>query len=288
MKLTNNHGLPEPVYRAILSFEKEYEDSHKEYSDISVTSLIGPPQINALLREHGDALEEDASERLYALDGQAIHLLLEKGAADGDAIEERVTATIGPWEVSGQFDRFDMIEGVLQDYKNIFVKEALFGLKESRVQQLNCLAELMRLCGNRVNKLEAFCKFRDHSVVRADKDPSYPQLPFIVVPVEMWPREKIQEYMEERVQLHKAAREGDYVPCSDDDRWHQADKWAVMKKGRKSALRVLDSHEESIGWIPVNVKDGDLHKVYINHRPGQDTRCDYYCPVSSVCPQKKG
>ena len=287
MKLTNNYGLPDPVYRAILSFQQEYEDSHKEYSDISVTTLIGPPQINELLREHGD-LEEDASERLYALDGQAIHLLLERGAGPGDSIEERITAAVGPWMVSGQYDRFNIHSGLLQDYKNVFVKEASFGLKESRVQQLNCLAELMRRSGYEVKKLEAFCKFRDHSVVRAANDPSYPQRGFMVVPVEMWPREKALEYMEERVLLHKAARDGNYVPCSEDDRWHQADKWAVMKKGRKSALRVLDSHEESIGWIPVNVKDGDLHKVYINHRPGQDTRCDYYCPVSSVCPQKKG
>jgi hypothetical protein len=53
-----------------------------------------------------------------------------------------------------------------------------------------------------------------------------------------------------------------------------------MKKGRKSALRVLDTEQEAKNWVD-NTGKGE----YIEHRKGKYTRCEGYCSVAEFCPQ---
>jgi len=101
--------------------------------------------------------------------------------------------------------------------------------------------------------------------------------------------------MEERVRVHRHARAGEgIIHCSDEERWSKPDKWAVMKEGRKSALRLLDSRLDAQRWCVTNDhvhlwekgKNIPFKKgISIVHRPGEDTRCEHYCAVSSVCPQ---
>jgi hypothetical protein len=51
-----------------------------------------------------------------------------------------------------------------------------------------------------------------------------------------------------------------------------------MKKGRKTALRVLDSREEAEQWMKENKGD------YIEVGPGEDKKCqDGYCRVAAFC-----
>ncbi|MEW5724152.1 MAG: hypothetical protein AB1896_13665, partial [Thermodesulfobacteriota bacterium] len=67
---------------------------------------------------------------------------------------------------------------------------------------------------------------------------------------------------------------------------------AVMKEGRKSALRVLPTMEEAIAW---SVENGLAETVAeeivwkkghrIVTRPGQSIRCESYCAVSGFCNQ---
>ena len=136
MKITNKYGLPEVIVRAI-----ENDPYNNGGADISVTSLIGPPQIRRLMQEHGDKVEVDVSDRLYSLMGQAMHRILEM--ADTTAmVEERFFSDIvcahGQKSLSGQIDRYE--NGVIQDWKFTSVWEYIFGLKPEREAQLNVLA----------------------------------------------------------------------------------------------------------------------------------------------------
>jgi len=84
MTITNNHGLPAPMYRAL---------SHDGYmagtrqANISVTSLIGPPKINQLKKRYSEQIVEDAADRVWALLGQSVHKVVELAGGETEMTE---------------------------------------------------------------------------------------------------------------------------------------------------------------------------------------------------------
>lgn len=284
MKLTNKAGLPDAICRAAAAQQSEYI-AGKGDGDISATTLIAPPQIDALVRQHEDKLSEDVSDRLWAIMGTAMHNILE--AAETEAkVEERLYGQFCGWKVSGKYDRMLISKGLLQDYKFCSVYEYIFGLKEDRVAQLNVLAQLAVMNGYTVNNLEVVMLFRDWRPADAQRDPKgYPQQQIARIPVTMWPEQKRISYIEQRVHLHQAARNGERIHCTDEERWVNGQKWAVMKKGRKSALKLCDSEGAAHQYLMERgLSDADnVH--YIEFRPGKYARCERYCPAKDVCPQ---
>lgn len=284
MRLTNNAGLPAPLVEAIANDSYTRGDA-----DISVTSLISPPRQVALLRAHGDELEEDASDRVFSLLGQAIHTIMERASNTGLA-EERLYADVGGWRISGQIDRLDGT--TIGDFKTASVNELAYGVKAERELQLNCYAHLARLNGYTVERVEAIFILRDWSKVRAAKDPSYPQKQVAIVELPLWSHEKAQAYIEQRVFVHQLARsiyereqpQQDGLPdCSAEERWAKPDVYAVMKTGRKSAVKLCDWEAEAQAYV--NEWGADKH--YIQHRPGESLRCTFYCGAAAVCEQFK-
>ena len=83
MEITNNHNLPLAIYQAVSGMSRKPEP-HKYH----VTELIQPPLIRKLKMQYWDELEEDASERLWALLGSAVHRVLEKSGDIMDALKE--------------------------------------------------------------------------------------------------------------------------------------------------------------------------------------------------------
>ena len=59
--ITNKHGLPEALVRAVRN------DPYTGGGDISVTKLIDSPQRRQLWRQHEADIEEDVSERIWSL-----------------------------------------------------------------------------------------------------------------------------------------------------------------------------------------------------------------------------
>ena len=283
MLITNKANLSQPLVDAVLN-----DGYSRGNSDISVTQLIDPPRKVELIRRHDDKLEEDVSDRIFALFGQAIHTILERADRTGD-VENRLYATVGPWTVSGQFDRVALIEDVegkhvLQDYKTAKVGELMRGVKAERELQLNCLAYLARLHGYSVDKLEAIFILRDWSKVRAAKDPTYPQKQVEVVELPLWPAWRAAMYMTERTALHRNVREGT-IPlpdCTDEERWASPEKFAVKKPNTKRALRLFDTEEAALEYI---VTEKKAKGAYVEHRPGENIRCAFYCAAAPVCDQ---
>lgn len=72
MKITNKHNYPQTLVDAV-SF-----DSHRTEGDISVTTLIGAPQVRYLRKKHGLEMTADVSEMMWALFGTAVHAILER------------------------------------------------------------------------------------------------------------------------------------------------------------------------------------------------------------------
>ena len=70
-------------------------------------------------------------------------------------------------------------------------------------------------------------------------------------------------------------------PCTPEERWSTPTKWAVMKEGRKTAVKVCATEEEAQSFIDDLEKDKDKHTIEV--RPGIDKKCEDYCPCASFC-----
>lgn len=265
MKITNKLGLPEPLVNAVLN--QQYSPGS---SDITVTTLIQPPLIRKLRREHDDDIEEDVSDRMWALFGSSVHSILENAYKGSTArVEERVYAEVLGWKLGGQFD---VLEGsTLSDYKvtSVYASDG----KIEWENQLNVLRWLLHKNNTVVDKLQIVAIFRDWRPMEAKKDPEYPQTKAQIIEVPLWDLDKAEEYVLTRIQLHQLAEP---PVCTDDERWSTQEKWALMKEGGKRATKLFEIKPES------------CEKGYfIEHRPKQHKRCENYCSVSQFCPSWK-
>lgn len=273
MKITNKYGLPGAIVEAV----KNDEYTPGRMADISVTGLLSPPRQKALLRQHYADLTEDASDRIWALMGQAMHSVLER-AEPSALTENRLYMHSLGWTISGQYDRITLRGKTLQDYKFMSVWEVIHGLKPEKEQQLNVLMQLA-VENNHANisNLEIIGLFRDWSKTKAQYDRQYPQSQIARIKVNVWTESERINFIMERVKLHQDARET-LPECTAEERWATPEKWALMKSGRKSAIRLYD-----------NPDDAHNNATSINHyvefRPGESKRCENYCAVAQYCDQ---
>lgn len=285
--LTNQYNLPDAIVRAVTSISGQYNAGR---SDITVTSLIKPPQMVALQRLHSDEIIEDVSDRLWAAFGSAMHHILEHASTEDDIVEKRLFTEVNNWIVSGQFDVLTK-NGVLQDYKSTSVWSVIYADHDEWEKQLNLLDCLARLNGFEVNKLQTVAICRDWRNSESRRNPDYPSRA-LIIDIPMWEPDIQQAKLSEYVNSHQKAREGEYPPCTDQERWYSGEKWAVMKKGRKSALRLLDSKDEAVAWCLNNGHGSEVDDdfelkagITIEHRPGTYRRCEEYCTAAPWCKQ---
>ena len=269
--ITNRLGLPEAIVNAVKNDTYSGSGTSPSWkkANASVVGLLRPPQIAYLAR--GATIEEDVADRIWAMLGSSVHTVLERAYAKAttDAkVELRLFTECNGWVVSGQFDVLE--NGVLSDYKLTSVYGS--GGKIEWERQLNLLNLLCVRNGLKVEKLQSVLIFRDWRPREAANKPTYPQSQIEVVPVRIWPIEEAEAFLLERVKMHQQEVP---PPCTDEDRWAAPEKWALMQKGRKSAIKLYDKKP-----------DMELQeKQYWEHRPATYRRCESYCSVAHLCPQ---
>lgn len=276
MKITNHANLPDAIVQAVINDPYNAGDC-----DISVTRLIGPPQIRILEQQHRDEIEEDAADRIWSLVGQIGHGILER--AETEAItEERLFCEVDGWRVSGQYDRMVLLpDGTLQDYKFTSVWAVLNGVKPEWEAQLNLLRYLAEVNGYPpVRQLQIVAILRDWSRSKAKAGGNYPPVQVKILDVPLWTMAEAERYIGERVRLHKAAEEGNVPPCTAAERWERETTYAVKKPGRKSAVRVFGNMEQAQALA------GQTQKGYVEIRKGESIRCADYCAVRDFCSQR--
>lgn len=286
MQITNTYGVPETIVRAILDDEYDRGDSV-----MSITQLISPPRVVLLQDLNANNLTVDVVNRVPALLGTAVHKIIEKGAKDlpGHLVEERLFATIHGWKISGAVDlQIDKGDGSweINDYKVTSVYSVLNDKPEWE-QQLNCYAYLAHLAhGRSVKTLKIVAILRDWQRKQAQLAVNYPPAQIQVVDIPVWPLEQQKEFLESRVLIHQAAKKAvdnnePLTYCSDQERWLRNEAWAVMKEGRKSAVKLHDSEEEARRTA---AELGGNHRV--EHRAGTYVRCEGdWCMVARFCRQ---
>jgi hypothetical protein len=252
MRILNATGLPAGLVRAIAN-----DPYDSEGADITASTLSDPPLLQALKRKHEAELEEDAADRIWALFGQAVHVIVDRASqkTEGVLSEQRLSMDVAGWKVSGAYDHLNIENGVLSDWKCTSAWTIVFGDRlKSWEQQTNVLAHLLELSGRAVSAIEVIAILRDWSqkdVERSLKG-DYPKAPVQIVPLKLWSSDKRQAYIEERVRLHQNARDllakghADLItPCTPEERWEKKDR----KTGTSTYARC--GSEEKRGYCPV-------------------------------------
>jgi hypothetical protein len=290
MIITNNFGVPEEIVRFARSDKYSKGDA-----DISITSLIDAPRVRKLQEIYKNHLSMDVSDRIWSLFGTAVHHVLESsGETPSTVNEERLFTTFAGWKLSGAIDvqRYEPDGSVsIMDYKVCAVWSVLNDKPEWE-RQLNCYAWLVR----RVKQVPVedlkICAFvRDWSRRKASYDSSYPQSPVTIIDVPVWDADEAEAYVEARVRAHQDTQQRfdfeDPLPrCTDDERWMKPSKWAVMKEGRKTAVKLFNSPKEAELYMS-SAKDSSA--LHVDHRKGEFTRCkENFCGVAEFCEQYKG
>ena len=281
MKITNLYNLPEPLVSVV---ENDPYPTEVDW-DISTTTLLSPPRITQLKTRFYNELVEDVSDNIYRLIGTNTHHILERVKTENCLKEQRFNTYVNGWKLAGQIDLFEIEPAILSDYKVTSVWSVVAGIKPENEAQLNTNAYLMIKNGYTPKKLQIVSLIRDWSKHQVKKSSNYPQCQVAVQEAPLWPAEQATEYIYHRVKIHQRAVEtpSDELPeCTPEERWERPTKYAVMKKGRKSAVRVLDGYEDAEKYIEDNGLDKN-HSIDI--REGESVRCESYCNVNSFCSQ---
>lgn len=275
MMITNQNDLPAPLVSAL-----SFDDYDKGDANISTSGTIQPVRIRQLEIRHADEITEDASERLWLMLGSIGHKIIERADTTNHLSEERIYAKVAGWTVSGKADLLgpDMI---LDDFKFTSVW-AIKELKPEWEQQLNVYAWLYRKNGFEVKQARIIAVLRDWSKLRAKREPEYPQTGVVIREVPLWTPVVQEDFVTNRVIQHRVAegsREDQLPLCTEKERWHKPDTWAVKKKGNKRAVRVFNDQGEAASFASCSGKPD----LWVEHRPGVDVRCVSYCRVAQFC-----
>jgi hypothetical protein len=278
MIITNKLELPAPLVD--MAKRDNYKLKNNEYR---VTSLLKGVRETILERRHEDEIECDVSDMVFLLFGTAVHSVLE-GHQEGDQEikEARLKIPIGDYILSGQFDLYNAETKTITDYKTCSIWKVIYGEYEDWRRQLLIYAYMLQSIGFPVEKAEIIALMKDHSKSQAKIKADYPKQPVRKITFTFTEKDfaEIESWLHQRFEeITKAEKlPDDELPlCTPEERFNSGDKFAVMKKGRKTAMRVLDSMEDAENWMATNGGD------YIETRRGEDRKCQDYCSVCEFC-----
>lgn len=278
MKITNRHGVPEPLMT--LANRDFYSKGRSSYS---VTELLMSPRIKHLRAQHDENIETDVSDMLWSLLGSALHVVAERGETPGWSAEERLFLNIDGTTLSGQIDLQHFVgdDVVIYDYK--FTSAwAVMNNKIEWEEQLNLYRYLVeKVKGRKVVGLKICAFIRDWSRHETSKE-GYPASQIAVIDVPIWDIDTADKFLMERLHLHQSTNtdyEGVLPQCTEQDRWMSETIYAVRKEGRKTAIRVFKDKTEADQLA--QEKQG-----YVEVRKGEPKRCTgNWCGVNEWCDQ---
>jgi hypothetical protein len=277
MKITNRLNLPQAFVKMA---ERDYQYKPNEYR---VTSLLKGVRETILERRHESEIEQDVSDMIWLLFGTAVHSVLENHQeGDQEIMEARLKIPIGDYILSGQFDLYNAETKTITDYKTCSIWKVIYGEYEDWRRQLLIYAYMLQSIGFPVEKAEIIALMKDHSKSQAKIKVDYPKQPVRKITFTFTEKDfaEIESWLHQRFEeITKAEKlPDDELPlCTPEERFNSGDKFAVMKKGRKTAMRVLDSMEDAENWMAANGGD------YIEARRGEDRKCQDYCSACEFC-----
>ena len=279
MIITNKLNLPDAYVKAIQN------SRHTADGCLSATTLLKGTKEIILENRHFDEITVDASEEVWSVFGTAVHAILEH-QEDEAFKEESFSVDVLDYKVTGKVDRYDMKHETIEDWKTASVWKVIFHNFEDWKKQGLIYTWLLRQSGLNVRHIRFIALLKDHSKSEAKKKADYPQSPVYIY--EFDPTEDelthIEAYIKEKVfEVSANAEKADdeIAECTPEQRWATPTKWAVIKEGRKTAVKVCDTEEEAQNFIDGLEKEKDKH--FVEERKGQDKKCSDYCACCEFC-----
>jgi len=283
MIITNKYNLPQTFVNIM-----RRPTYTKGKANLSATELINSPRIVQLRKLHEDKIETDVTEMVWSIFGTAIHGVLEHGKDDNHLVEERLHTEIDGWKISGAIDLQIVNEDgsiTINDYKTC----AAWSVMNEKIDweyQLNIYAWLVeRVKKKPISKLEIVAIIRDWNRRDVVNKAGYPDAPIKVVPIQLWPFEHREKFIQDQITLHSNAlfelETGDELPhCTPEQMWEKPTTYAVKKIGGIKARNVCATQEEATSKIAEYGKDYEIEE-----RQGERTRCANFCSVRDFCSQ---
>lgn len=278
--LANSLNLPKPFVDAV---SEKHVRSDTRYS---VTETLGGTCEAVLRRRHAEEIDDDVADRVWAILGTAVHKVLQESEAEPwQEREQYIKVPIDGtrFELSGIFDMYDKRERRVTDWKTCSVWKTQVGDFEDWRKQLAAYCWMLERSGEEAREGEIVAIMRDHSMRKARFEKGYPPHPVMRIAwrfddadmedtgvrLKRW-------FLDLADQLGRA--DEDLVPCTPEERWSKPETWAVMRSGRKKAVRVFDDEDKAVEYM------GDDKNLHIEFRKGEDTKCQSYCEVARWCP----
>ena len=287
MKLTNKYGIPQTFMNVL-----DRPTYSKGKAHLSVTQLLNSPKIVALTAKFEDDIEQDAADMVWSIFGSAVHNILEHGKDDHHIVEQRLHREYDGWQISGAIDlQILNPDGIdVRDYKTTSAW-AVMNEKIDWENQLNLYAGLVEdVKKTPVTSVGIVAVIRDWSRREAGTREGYPEAPIKEIPIRLWSKEERDAYIADRIALHSACdfaleTDGDLPDCTPNEMWEKPAVWAVMKEGNVRAKYVMPTEHEADLALKELQETKPKEKFYIQVRPGERTRCESFCPVSTWCNQ---
>jgi hypothetical protein len=279
MIITNKLNMPEAYVKAIQN------SRHNADKCLSATTLLKGTKEIILTDRHFDEIEVDAADEVWAVFGAAVHAILEH-QEDEAFKEESFSVGVFDYKVTGKVDRYDMKNETIEDWKTASVWKVLYKDFDDWKKQGLIYAYLLKQSGLNVRHIRFIALLKDHSKTEAKRRTDYPQSPvyiyeFDVLPEELTGIEALIKAKVLEVSCNADKADDEIAGCTPSERWSTDPKFAVMKEGRKTAVKVCDTEEEALNFIEELEKDKDKH--FVEERKGVDKKCEDYCPCAAFC-----
>lgn len=278
--MENKYELPEYICNSV------YAPFKPNPYRFGITALIDPPLLRTLKIEHWDELDEDIADKLWMVHGNALDSLIKKNSQWGLCNIKLETVWTKDSEghdivVVGRPDYYNVLTYVLADLKVTSVWKIINGAPEWEAQ-LNGYDYLMDLLVPQlpINELEvhAFGKdWKKNEKLRTGY--GYPEIPFKVIDIPRWSREKQKAFIDNQLQDHL---QNPRRKCTAKERWAKPAVYAVKKLGNKTAKggKLCKSQTEVDRWIAAHPEKS----WEVEFRPATSPRCQEYCSVNQFCP----
>ena len=276
MIVRNELGLPQAFINA-LNLER-----HNAEGEYSATTLLKSAREVMLTNRHFDEIEIDVADCVWQIWGTAVHLIFERAGIEGFT-EEKFEVPVSNSKVTGRVDLYDLENETVYDWKTASTWKVQFNDFSDWDKQGLIYAWLMKQNGLNVKEIKFVALLKDHSKSKARKDFEYPQKPVVVHTVKATTEalEEIEKYIFSKIKSFEEAEklaDADLPLCTKEERWQDEDKYAVMKTGRKTAIKLFDTKEDAENNMTA------LGGTYIEERKAEARKCSDYCSCCKFCP----
>lgn len=219
-----------------------------------------------------------------------ISTYMDKHLPEGESrytLEQTLRVEVAGWTLSGTYDLYDKELKKLQDYKLTGVYT--FMDAESRKKhdaQVNVYVWMLRQSGIQVDSASVVFFFKDWTSYGGLKNRDYPSCSVVEVPVKLYSDAQMTKYINERIHLHQQAEKGNIPPCTGKEKWASSDIYKVKQAKVKRSIKNFETEASAIEWIEKH-KHSYVVPLNIEVVPGESKRCEQYCPVREMCPQRK-